>query len=86
MHLSNYSINKHSEVYKESDNIFEPNEAHKRTITSLFAELVQKGIDIEKIKENIKQTCSRTLQVYGPIFEHHVNMASNSKNIEGKFF
>jgi hypothetical protein len=39
MHLTNYSINKHHELYMESDDILAPNEAHKRTLTSLYATL-----------------------------------------------
>ena len=31
MHLTNYSINKHSEDYIESDDILAPNNATKRT-------------------------------------------------------
>jgi hypothetical protein len=36
VHLTNYSINKHHEDYTESDNILEINQAHKRTLTSLY--------------------------------------------------
>jgi hypothetical protein len=39
MHLTNYSINKHSEIYEESENILDPNNAHKRTLTSLYKTL-----------------------------------------------
>ena len=54
MHLTNYSINKHSETYVESDNILEPNNATKRTITSLMLTLQGMGVDVEKLKANIK--------------------------------
>jgi hypothetical protein len=57
MHLTNYSINKHSETYVESDNILEPNNATKRTITSLMLTLQGMGVDVEKLKANIKGTC-----------------------------
>lgn len=57
MHLTNYSINKHSETYVESDNILEPNNATKRTITSLMLTLQGMGVDVEKLKANIKATC-----------------------------
>jgi hypothetical protein len=39
MHLTNYSINKHSDEFVESDDILEPNKATKRTITSLMKTL-----------------------------------------------
>lgn len=39
MHLTNYSINKHHEDYVESEDILAPNNATKRTLTSLFLTL-----------------------------------------------
>eukprot|EP00347_Sterkiella_histriomuscorum_P015864 403355394 len=86
MHLTNYSINKHHEDYKESENILEPNNDTKRTLESLYKTLDNLNINTAQIKENIKQTCMRTLSVYGPIIEHGVAVASNMKPINGKYF
>jgi hypothetical protein len=41
MHLTNYSINKHSESYQESDDILGVNNASKRTFASLYLSLEQ---------------------------------------------
>jgi len=45
MHLTNYSINKHSPGFQESENILEPNHATKRTITSLMKTLEAAGVN-----------------------------------------
>ena len=49
MHLTNYSINKHSDTYITSDNILEPNNASKRSLTSLMKTLMLKGVDVGKL-------------------------------------
>lgn len=70
MHLTNYSINKHSEDYVECDNILEPNHATKRTFTSLMLTLQAQGVDIDRLRANIRSTCIRALSVFGPMIEH----------------
>lgn len=86
MHLTNYSINKHSEDYKESPNILDANDDTKRTLASLWKTFEIQGIDRETVWENIKETCSKTLAVYAPFIEHGVAVASNLKPIKGKYF
>jgi hypothetical protein len=86
MHLTNYSINKHSEDFKESDNILAINNASKRTLASLFLSLKAQGVDVEKLRKNIYKTCENALSVYAPMIEHGLSVASNCKPVEGKFF
>lgn len=61
MHLTNYSVNKTSENYKEEpetmDQILCANDGSKRTLTALFEELQHMGVDTDKIKHNIKKSC-----------------------------
>jgi len=45
MHLTNYSLNKMSPNYRESDNYLEINDAHKRTFTSLFKSIEKMGLN-----------------------------------------
>lgn len=48
MHLTNYAINKTSDKYVwEPENILEPNNASKRTLTALFKQLEAQGGDID---------------------------------------
>lgn len=86
MHLTNYSINKHHELYTESEDLLVPNNANKRTLASLYACLRQNGIDTDAIIQNIRQACTRTLSIYAPIIEHNINIATNCKPIAGKYF
>ena len=55
MHLTNYSINKTNEnyVHPNSEDILVDNDGTKRTLQSLYETLTEKGIDVDKVKENI---------------------------------
>jgi hypothetical protein len=58
MHLTNYSINKTSENYVwEPEDIMNPNEGSKRTLTALFKQFENKGIDVNAIKKSINYSC-----------------------------
>lgn len=70
MHLTNYSINKHSDTYIESDRILDPNNASKRSLTSLMKTLVLKGVDAAKLQKNIMETCSNAISIFGPMIQH----------------
>ena len=73
MHLTNYSINKHSDKYVNSgsaDDVLLDSNGTKRTLSSLYETLGKQGIDVETIKSNIADTCSKTMQMYGPLIEH----------------
>ena len=86
MHLTNYSINKHSTQFIESEDILESNSATKRTISSLINTLKTLGMDVEILIKNIHDTCARALSVYGPIIEHNLTASTNGKALEGRFF
>ena len=75
MHLTNYSINKTNEnyVHPAAEDILIDNEGTKRTLSSLYQTLEERGIDVDKIKENIAFTCGKTMEMYGPLIEHQVN-------------
>lgn len=54
MHLTNYSLNKHSEDYIEDTavaDILRPNLATKRTFTALFKEIADKSKDPNIVTE-----------------------------------
>jgi hypothetical protein len=48
--------------------------------------LLRQGVNIERLKENIKDTCKKALSVYGPMIEHQVVVATNNKELSGKYF
>jgi len=54
MHLTNFSLNKNSENYKNPDENFqENNEGSKRLLSSLWVTLEEQGHDVALIKERI---------------------------------
>ena len=58
MHLTNYSINKTSENYIwEPEDVMSINDGSKRTLTALWKQFEEEGIDVESIKQNINHTC-----------------------------
>ena len=57
MHLTNYSLNKDHPNFKlpeSTTDIFDINEANKRTLTSVYMQLKQLDYDVEKIKNEIE--------------------------------
>ena len=86
MHLTNYSINKMNDgkyVHSGTQSILEENNATKRTLTSLWASLSKKGIDVAKIKKNIAETCSRTIEMYGPLIDQVFSERLDMKSATG---
>ena len=63
MHLTNYSINKMSEEYvrPKAQEIFQKNDATKRTLVSLRKTMESKGIDYHQVWNSIRDTCSKTM-------------------------
>lgn len=62
------------------------NEGTKRTLSSVYDTLSQKGVDVAQIKENVNDTCSRIMQVFGPMIEHQVKMHNQNKPVHGQPF
>ena len=71
MHLTNYSINKTNEdyIHPAEEDIMVDNKGTKRTLSSLYNTLRQAGIDDSKVKENIKYTCRKMMEIYSPLIE-----------------
>lgn len=61
MHLTNYAINKESEkfVFNEDDN--DMSKGHKRSLTSIYTLLEEKGVDVVKLKSKIHQLIVKTV-------------------------
>ena len=88
MHLTNYSINKTNENYvrPNAENILDDNEGTKRTLSSLYATLSNRGVDVETLKTSISYTCGKIMEIYGPLIEHQVNALSGQQDVVGKPF
>jgi len=50
MHLTNYAINKNSDKFVQNDNSESQDDAHKRSLTSLFERLRGEGHDVGYLK------------------------------------
>lgn len=51
MHLTNYAINKNSNKFVQNDDAYaETDDAHKRSLTSLFMRLEDEGHDVNYLK------------------------------------
>jgi tubulin polyglutamylase TTLL6/13 len=86
MHLTNYSINKISHSFLESESILEINNASKRTFTSLFKSLRAQNVDVGTIQANIKQVAAQTTEILAPFIEHGLETVTDGKDIDGMMF
>nr|XP_006822561.1 PREDICTED: tubulin polyglutamylase TTLL11-like [Saccoglossus kowalevskii] len=58
MHLTNYSLNKHSDNFIHADNVAK---GSKRTMTSMWALLQEKGVDISQLCKDIEKVICKTI-------------------------
>jgi tubulin polyglutamylase TTLL6/13 len=70
IHLTNYAINKLNKnfVFNTSDTSMD--KGHKRSLTSIYSYLKQKGHDVDLIKDKINKLIVKTMIVGQPMLEH----------------
>jgi hypothetical protein len=70
MHLTNYSLNKKAEGFVSSEKADGGDDGSKRTVSSVFASLVQKGLapDVDALWAHIHALIGRTLATVRPAF------------------
>jgi tubulin polyglutamylase TTLL6/13 len=66
MHLTNYAINKHADGFIENNDEDGSDhdggeDAHKRSLSSLYAQLKSMGHDIPKLQREIEDICIKTI-------------------------
>ena len=89
MHFTNYTINKFSPNFVTEGpdlNVYEINSCSKRTITALLKELEQLGIDVAKVKENVKKACAGVFSVQAVLATHYTQIMVEGKQHEAKIF
>lgn len=71
MHLTNYAINKTNTnfVYNESDEQMDT--GHKRSLTSVFKTLKERGFDTDGLWTKIKDMIVKTFISAQPVLSHH---------------
>ena len=55
-------------------------------LQSLYQTLAEKGSDVEQVKENIVNTCKKTMEIYGPLIEQQVTNMTNELDGTGQPF
>ena len=66
MHLTNYAVNKESSSFIHNDTVDNDDVGHKRSLTSVFAELAEKGVDVDKLWGEIQAITIKSLLVANP--------------------
>lgn len=70
MHLTNYSINKHSLKFSHTANACEGTVSHKRSVKEVYKYLEDQGHDVKKLKKEINKLIIKTLAVGQPFLAH----------------
>ena len=80
-HLTNFSLNKNSELFQANEKDIAPETGSKRTMTSVFKKIKESGGDVEKIKEKIHRIINLTLISIQPHLNsmYHTTVASNDR-------
>ncbi len=86
MHLTNYSLNKENVDYiiPDPELIMEPNNATKRTLTSIWKSLEMIGYDSKKLQRDIEDVIIKFLVSMHPYLLYNVRTAFS--NEPGKCF
>jgi len=69
-HLTNYSLNKHSENFDHNDDV---DKGSKRSLTSFYEYLEQEGIDADQLRIKLKTVAYNTGQAIRPYIIHSCN-------------
>jgi len=77
IHLTNYAINKDNANYKVDSNA-SASTGHKRSLESIFIQIARDGIDIELLKEKMRDMIVKTLISIQPDLVHHYRTSQPS--------
>lgn len=75
MHLTNYAVNKKNPNFifnKSSKNM---GTGHKRSMTSMLAEIAKRGFNVEIMKEKIYDVLIKTIILGQPLISHQYKFA-----------
>ena len=75
--MTNYAINKDNANYKTDTNA-EASTGHKRSLNSIWVKLAQDGLDVEKIKGEMRDMIIKTLISVQPDLIHHYRTSQPS--------
>ena len=52
-------------------------------MAALYEGLSKNGVDVGKLKQNINSTCSRIMQLFGPMMEHQFYSLNGNQSVKG---
>lgn len=81
MHLTNYSLNKHSSTYVQSD---DHDRGSKRKLSCVLKQLQKKGIDINRLWSRIDAIICRTLIAFIPNLKIEEDITVSNKDLKRK--
>ena len=61
MHLTNYAINKENEKFVFNEDDEDMSVGHKRSLTSIYELLEEKGVDVQSLKRRINEMIVKTM-------------------------
>ena len=70
IHLTNYSLNKHNPNFVYNTSADNMNVGHKRTLSSTYDLLAKKGVNVDKLKEEINDVIIKTFISGLPTIAH----------------
>jgi len=73
MHLTNYALNKDSDVYDVGDE--DPDGGHKRSLGAILKILKQDGCDVDKFMAETKDLIIKTIITGQPILWHEYKIS-----------
>lgn len=88
-HLTNYSINKHHEEYREvysspaAQATDDTNENSKRTLASCLQSLAHAGIEVNHLMSNVEATCKAAMEVYLPFMRQGFIGCQSEQGVKG---
>jgi tubulin polyglutamylase TTLL11 len=77
-HLTNYTLNKNSEKYKIESDFYNSTEGNKRLLSNTFRVLKEMGVDIEDLKEDLKDIGTKIVLALQPylVNSFHIDMGT----------
>lgn len=70
MHLTNYAINKHNPKFVFNNNSSNMGVGHKRSLSCVFKQLANRGMDVNELKEKINDITIKTIVSGLPLMSH----------------
>lgn len=86
MHLTNYAINRKNKnfIFNTSEKVMD--KGHKRSLSAIYTYLRKRGVNIEKVKEQIDKVIVKTLLVGEPMLKHTYNLSRSNENLDDVCF